>query len=199
MPRVSQAHFDTRRREILLAAHRCFATHGFRAATMQQVADEAGLSVGAIYRYFDGKEVLIEALAEWGRAQKREAMEAAESGAGVGGLRAFVARMIDYLPAALDEDQAVRFDVRIWGEALGERRLERLVTANLKALRETLADYVGEERAAGRIREDTDPESVARALVSLLAGLELQLAFDPRLDRDAYTDAVRCLLGALEP
>jgi AcrR family transcriptional regulator len=38
---------------------------------MQEIADEAGLSAGALYRYFDGKEALIEALADWGREFSR--------------------------------------------------------------------------------------------------------------------------------
>lgn len=199
MPRVTQAHLDARRRAILLAAHGCFAARGFGNATMQEIADAAGLSVGALYRYFDGKDALIEALAEWGRAQKREAMAAVEPGAGVNGLRDLVTQMAAYLPASLESDQAVRFDVRLWGEALGDRRLQALVANGLKAMREPIAGYVRTERAAGRIRKDVEPRAVARVLLALLAGLELQLAFEPRLDRGTYGDVLTRLLDALEP
>lgn len=198
MPKVPQAHLDARRREILVAAHRTFAAHGFRNATMQQIADETGLSVGALYRYFDGKEALVEALAEWGRAQKRDVLEAAGSGAEAGGLGALMTRLMELLPATREALPTVRFDVRLWGEALGDPHLQRFVAANLKELRDTIADHIREQQAGERIRADADPDIVARALVSLLAGLELQLAFEPRLDRGSYEEVVRHLLGALE-
>lgn len=62
MARVSQAHLDARRRQILDAAALCFARNGFHATSMQDVLKEADLSAGAVYRYFSGKEELIAAI-----------------------------------------------------------------------------------------------------------------------------------------
>ncbi|HCN8485381.1 TPA: helix-turn-helix transcriptional regulator, partial [Escherichia coli] len=41
-----------RQDEIINAARRCFRRCGFHAASMSQIASEAQLSVGQIYRYF---------------------------------------------------------------------------------------------------------------------------------------------------
>ena len=38
----------------------CFRASGFHAASMSQIASEAGLSVGQIYRYFSNKDAIIE-------------------------------------------------------------------------------------------------------------------------------------------
>lgn len=62
MARVSQAHLDARRRQILDGAAICFARNGFHATSMQDVLKEADLSAGAVYRYFSGKEELIAAI-----------------------------------------------------------------------------------------------------------------------------------------
>lgn len=62
MARVSQAHLDARRRQILDGASICFARNGFHATSMQDVLKEADLSAGAVYRYFSGKEELIAAI-----------------------------------------------------------------------------------------------------------------------------------------
>nr|MDT0667257.1 TetR/AcrR family transcriptional regulator [Micromonospora sp. DSM 115978] len=63
MPRVSQEHLDARRQQIIDAARRRFAVSGFHGTSMQDVLTEAGLSAGAVYRYFPSKESIIEAIA----------------------------------------------------------------------------------------------------------------------------------------
>ncbi len=58
MARVSDAHLEARRQSILSAATKLFTQKGIAAATMAEIADEAGISPGAIYRYFENKEEL---------------------------------------------------------------------------------------------------------------------------------------------
>ncbi len=43
---------------ILRAAREEFSTHGFNAASLNGIIDEAGISKGSMYYYFDGKEDL---------------------------------------------------------------------------------------------------------------------------------------------
>ena len=59
MTKVTQAHIDARTADILRAAKAVIHRKGAEAATMQDVATEAGLSAGAIYRYFPGKDELL--------------------------------------------------------------------------------------------------------------------------------------------
>lgn len=58
MARVSDAHLEARRQSILTAATRVFSQKGIASATMAEIASEAGISPGAIYRYFENKETL---------------------------------------------------------------------------------------------------------------------------------------------
>lgn len=197
MPRVNQAYLDARRREILIAAHRCFARDGFQGTTMQDVADEVDLSVGALYRYFDGKEALVEALAGWGGFQKRALMEDLDPPAGTEGLAELVVRLVSSLTESETADEIVRFDVQMWGEALGQPELESLVRGSLDEFRRLLSSYVEDAQAEDRLRTDVEAGTVAHLLVSLLTGLELQVAFEPGLDRKAYATAVETLLAAL--
>jgi AcrR family transcriptional regulator len=55
---------EARRREILEAAARVFARRGFHAATIAEVAAEAGAAVGSIYLYFNTKEDLYFSLVD---------------------------------------------------------------------------------------------------------------------------------------
>jgi TetR/AcrR family transcriptional regulator, repressor for uid operon len=49
---------------ILDAATKCFVRSGFRGASMHEICGEAGMSPGALYRYFPSKEAVIEAISE---------------------------------------------------------------------------------------------------------------------------------------
>jgi len=55
-----EARQQARRDDILNAARRCFLQRGFHAASMSQIAAEAKLSVGQIYREFSNKDAIIE-------------------------------------------------------------------------------------------------------------------------------------------
>ena len=63
MPKVTEAHRTARRDEIIGAALRCFAAKGYQRTSMADVIEESGLSAGAIYGYFAGKQELFAAVA----------------------------------------------------------------------------------------------------------------------------------------
>jgi len=52
------------RARILEAAERCFIQRGFHAASMAQIAATAGMSAGLIYRYFSGKNEIVQAIVQ---------------------------------------------------------------------------------------------------------------------------------------
>src|SRR4051794_7611393 len=51
-----------KRRQILDAAIHVFATRGFHACRVSDVADEAGVAYGLVYHYFDSKEEILNML-----------------------------------------------------------------------------------------------------------------------------------------
>jgi len=48
-----------RRTEILNAAQKCFARHGFAKTTMEDIAQTVGMKAGSLYHYYDGKETIF--------------------------------------------------------------------------------------------------------------------------------------------
>lgn len=60
----NQALRAATRDAIELAAVRVFARHGFAASSIRHIAEEAGISVGSIYRHHASKEALFEVLLE---------------------------------------------------------------------------------------------------------------------------------------
>ena len=63
---------DQQAQRILEAAKLCFVRSGFQGASMQQICAEAGMSPGALYRYFPSKEAIVEAICEADRQQDTE-------------------------------------------------------------------------------------------------------------------------------
>jgi AcrR family transcriptional regulator len=56
----SQERFD----QVLDTAANLFSERGFEATTTNEIARRAGMSVGALYQYFNNKEAIVEALAD---------------------------------------------------------------------------------------------------------------------------------------
>lgn len=67
------------RTRILDAAQRCFVQSGFHRATVQDVAAEAGMSAGNIYRYFSSKAAITAGLCARDRADLASSFAALQS------------------------------------------------------------------------------------------------------------------------
>lgn len=55
---------QARREQILDAATACFVEQGFHGTGMARIAEQAGMSAGHIYHYFDGKDAIIAAIVD---------------------------------------------------------------------------------------------------------------------------------------
>ncbi|MEM9685230.1 MAG: TetR/AcrR family transcriptional regulator [Pseudomonadota bacterium] len=80
MPRHPQARTkkdvvtEFRETEIIDAARRVIVRDGPRNASMEKIADEANISKGTLYLYFDNKEALVREAAERGHAEMARAV-----------------------------------------------------------------------------------------------------------------------------
>ena len=61
-PKVSNQYKINKRKELLEAAKRVFIQKGYIQATMQDIIDEAGISRGALYSYFNNIQHVFEEL-----------------------------------------------------------------------------------------------------------------------------------------
>lgn len=164
MPRVSQEHLEARRRQILDAARRRFTANGFHATSMQDVLAESGLSAGAVYRYFAGKEDIIAAIAEQAIAAIRAAFESDADELSIG-------QILDRTLAAADEraevDDLGRLALQVWAEAARSETLRLRLSEAVRETREILRDRI--ERQYGP-DVDVDADAIAAVVVALLPG-----------------------------
>lgn len=65
MEKLTKYQRHEKRREIIIeAAKKCVAEKGFHAASVAMIANEAKINVGQMYRYFNSKESIVEAISE---------------------------------------------------------------------------------------------------------------------------------------
>jgi AcrR family transcriptional regulator len=66
---------EATRQRILSAALRVFRERGFDAATMREIAAEAGVAVGAAYYYFDSKDAIVMAFYQQAQQEMAPALD----------------------------------------------------------------------------------------------------------------------------
>jgi len=194
MPRVSQAHLDARRRQILDAARRCFVRNGFHATSMQDVLGEANLSAGAVYRYFGSKDEIIAAIAAEAVAEVAGALDSAFDADDPPPLDEVLGAAFLAI-RRVDADQGMaRLALQVWSEAVRSPVLAGILKGEIARVRASLARLVGVYQDRGLMAADAPPEQVARVLVGLLPGFVFQHALLGDVDPATFRSGLRTLL-----
>jgi AcrR family transcriptional regulator len=178
MPRVTQAHLDARRQQIIDAARARFASHGFARTSMPDLVEASGLSIGAIYRYFKGKDQIVAAICE----QSTQALPTeltAES----------AHEFLRHIRAMARAEDHARLVAQIYAEAAVSPPLAALVQRQLDDLRTAVAALLPG-------REPADAARIAEAFVALCHGYTQQLAVRGDLDPAPFTAALVAIIGS---
>ncbi|MEU6844542.1 helix-turn-helix domain-containing protein [Streptomyces sp. NPDC046716] len=200
MARVSQEHLDARRRQIMDGAALCFARNGFHATSMQDVLKEVGLSAGAVYRYFSGKEELIhaivtEALDDVGAVYEEAARQVPP--ALPHELVHRVMREVQGLrPGLRDEGGRPVFGrlmVQVWTETLRDPALAVAIQDGFDRICATWVAIVEGYQEAGVMPAEADVEAVARTMIAAVQGFIAQQT----LFRDVPAEALQAGLWGL--
>ena len=197
MPKVTDAHRQARRQQILRAAFACFGREGFHATTVQDICDEADLSPGAVYNYFDGKADIIRAIA----AESRDSLDALFDSIDTEQpaprvLADLVARLGEFAEQPDDAAEGGhRVRVRLWGEALSADEVHELLQENQADFIERITELIRSGQAKGEFDEAAEPEALVRALLAFHQGMVLQKAVSPDASVKPVFEAVRGLLG----
>jgi TetR/AcrR family transcriptional repressor of uid operon len=192
---------DGRRARILEAAERAFVAHGFHAATMSHVADEAAMSAGNLYRYFPAKEAIVEALCA--RDQEGGAEAFAELLSPQGDVvKALLGGFRDHVIAKPPEK--ARMILEIWAEASRNARVAGMTRALDVEVLTMLEQVIERAKAAGVAAPTVDSRFAARVVFTFVAGIFKRIATEPNFDKTAETAMAYGLLkallaGAIEP
>jgi AcrR family transcriptional regulator len=177
---------------LLAAARRAFAREGYAAASMDALCAEAGLTRGALYHHFGGKDGLLEAVVRRIDAEIGARLDA-EFDAIPDPWAAFRACCATWLDLAL-EPETRRILLQDAPAVLGQRLREIDEASAIRPMAESLRDLMAE----GRVRA-ADPEALARLVNGALVDVALWIAGHPYPDdaRARARDALDALLDGL--
>lgn len=189
-PKTSDVQRAARRRQVLDAAFVCFARDGFHRTSMDDIVRESGMSPGAIYGYFSGKQELITAIVEERHRQERAINERAL--AQPDPMAALEQLLREYRLWLADPGERMRrrVGVEMWAEASRGTSLHQEIVEGVDAARSAVATLLGRIADKGVMSPRTDLDTASRALVALFQGLILQLSWNEETDLDEYLKIV---------
>jgi len=168
------------RQRLLDAGLQVFRRKGYADTRLEDIAEEAGVTRGAIYHHFGGKVELYEALVEerFARANERVAQLTAAGGSPRQIIRRLLVGMLTYLYEDADYrvvQELVLFKTAFVPElaASMQRKVE-----SLRAQRNYLSDLVTQGIAAGEFRPDLDAGEAAEAILGLVSGVSINWLMD---------------------
>lgn len=195
-PRSSKAEARTQaqRERILQAAQQCFIEHGFHAAGMARIAETAGMSPGLIYRYFENKAAIIQAIVQRQLDLVREDIR--------------LNRKVDLAKELADTYGSQRDTdgrhlsapllLEVSAEATRDPQIAAAVQHFDRQLRQSLQEWLGRGRQAGGpgIAPQDIPKRVL-VLQLLFEGMRLRETREPDLDRTLLEDGLREVIAHL--
>jgi AcrR family transcriptional regulator len=197
LPRGSFDRSERRARtraQLLSAAARVYARRGFAGATLDEVAEEAGYTKGAVYDHFGSKDKLLLALLdEHLSAQIAEQTALFDPGKDTAERPRIGA---DRWMTELEEDpDAFRLFVEAWLAGQRDDELRARVADGLEAWRATFKTF-GSERGSDSVPEFSEPllDQVANVMVGLGIGLAIVKLADPASVSPRLLGAVLVLL-----
>lgn len=194
MPRVSDEHRERRRQQILDAARRCFVRQGFHQTSMSDIFTEAGLSAGAVYGYFKGKDELIAAIAEQAVSGIMQLLEPIATSEPPPTIDEFIRQGLratsDF---AFGPDGVARLAPQVWAEGARDPRLGAVLATKYQAIHGLLTQLVSAEQRMGRIAPDADAEEVAKVIVSTIMGYIMQRVLIGNVEPDSYASGLAAL------
>jgi len=188
-----RADADARRQHIVDAASACVRRSGFHGASMSEIASAAGLSVGQIYRYFENKEAIIEAIVARDTAEMRDIF-----GELIGTKGPLLDAILDKCCSAVDDaydrDHAA-LALEVVAEAARNPAVARILQAADGEQRPLKLEMIARTAPPGC--SDAELRARSEVISMLFEGMIVAGVKHPAADRDAIAQVMRSVLAHL--
>jgi AcrR family transcriptional regulator len=182
------------RAELVAAARQVFLREGFHQATLDEIADEAGYTKGAVYSNFGSKDELFLAVLDARYTDQLRIHGALMRGAGTldAGLRAAARQLAEQ---ARHTPDWIPLLVEFWTHASRRPALRREVLKRHQQQLDGLAAIIIDLAAAHDLDYAIPPAEIARSANALSRGIALERLLDPDSDiSDRFEDMFATLI-----
>jgi AcrR family transcriptional regulator len=194
MPRITDERREERREQVLEAARACLQDHGLEAVSMEMIIARSGLSTGAVYGYFKGKDQIINAVIVEGLAQMAEELAPILMNPDPPALPEFMSQVLDtvvnfgrHKKGGIDR---LLVSLHGWSHAQSDPTLKDATRASYAGLRQLFASAVRRLQATDKFDPGANAEAVAELLTSITLGFVAQRAMAGSADVAAHADAL---------
>ncbi len=164
MARLYPEYREEVRKKIVAVAHEIFHEKGYATTTMSDIANALGVTKPTLYHYFDAKEKLFIAVAEFERRKLEELILESFSGKDfVSGAGIFFDTVMGgYLGNIGPESVAI---------TTRDENLKAIIVSDREKFLMVITRFLEDRQAKGEIREDADVRILACTLNALFQGL----------------------------
>jgi len=183
MPR--KAKRSEKRTALLEAAALVFARRGYSAASMAEIAQEAGVGKGTLYEYFASKQDLFFSVFEWLSSRIGQAARVETAALGGPPSKRLAAAMEAVLAAHREFLPFYPVVMEFWSLLRPEelrQRTEKLFQGFYGEFSRLVGGLIGEGVAQGEFRPDLEPASLVLALGGAVDGLFTWAWLDDKFD-----------------
>ncbi|EWS80517.1 TetR family transcriptional regulator [Brachybacterium phenoliresistens] len=168
------------REAALRAAIELIAQQGYAATSMAQVAAAAGISPSGLAHHFPSKNALLGAVLDHRDAEDTFVRERSHEPWSAFDHMVHVARR------NMGRRRLVALYMTMIGEAVApEHPAHAWMVRHYADVLDTLRDQLRADQQRGTVREDAPVEAIARSMVSLMDGLQVQWLLDESVDMAA--------------
>jgi AcrR family transcriptional regulator len=185
------------RAELVTAAARVFAKRGFYEASVEQIADEAGYSHGAVYSNFASKdELFLAAYADYAALRAREVSQILDDDSVPWPQRAR-AVADHWIERSSRNRDLLLLSAEFSLYAARRREVNRRFGTRLAALRLTIARFLDQEIDRSGLELPFTADEVALIMRSLGIGMAMERLHDPSIPDELYGKFVEWLAERL--
>jgi AcrR family transcriptional regulator len=175
----TRANGRASRKAILAAAADVFAENGYRGTSLTEIANRVGMTQPGLLHHFNTKDQLLLAVIQEHETTSEHSHSMVED---LGPENFLLVESIEKLATSnMGARQAQLLLTTLSAEAIPrDHPLHEHFVQRYRTFRRGLATILARAQEHGKVREDINPQQVAREMIATLDGLHLQWLLDPK-------------------
>jgi AcrR family transcriptional regulator len=165
MPKVVPEYKNLAKKRIINAAYKIFYKNGYHSTTMNDIAQEVGVSKGSLYSYFKNKEELLQTTNQFSTDSFNDYFYSEDS----------LEPLEEIYNDMLKSIGSIHLNFEIIALSSHNKDIQLVNRNNYKKKLDTLKFFVENQQKKGNIRDDIPAANIAQLLIGVYTDISMQL------------------------